>query len=133
MYNEDEEHTENEFYYPTEDFTHPVTNRNEVVGRKNTTKDQTSLTSLVHCREIQTFIKSQRLDSTKKKTTYDINVVKRYFESINETREIENIPAKKLNNVNILLAKFFMNASKKMAMYMNQLLSRISREVCRNI
>ena len=38
------------------------------------------------------------------------NVIKRYFESINERREIENIPPKKLN---IQLAKFFMNVRNK--------------------
>ena len=41
---------------------------------------------------------------------YDINVIKRYFESIYETREIENIPAKELN---VQLAKFFMNVRKR--------------------
>ena len=45
-----------------------------------------------------------------KKTTYDINVIKRYFESINERKEIENIPPKELN---IQLAKFFMGVRKK--------------------
>ena len=41
---------------------------------------------------------------------YDINVIKRYFESIYETREIENIPAKELN---VQLAKFFMNVRRR--------------------
>ena len=41
---------------------------------------------------------------------YDINVIKRYFESIYETREIENIAAKELN---VQLAKFFMNVRKR--------------------
>ena len=60
--------------------------------------------------EIEMFIERQRPENTKKKTTYDINIVKRYFISINETREIEAIPAKELN---ILVSKFFMNVRKK--------------------
>ena len=69
-----------------------------------------SLTSPEQVREIQNFIESQRPDNTSKKTAYDINVIKTYFESINERREIENIPPKELN---IQLAKFFMNLRKK--------------------
>ena len=69
-----------------------------------------SPTSPEQFREIQNFIESQRPGSTSKKTTYDINVIKKYFESINERREIENILPKELN---IQLAKFFMNVRKK--------------------
>ena len=73
-------------------------------------ENQTSITLPEEACEIQSFIKRQRPDNTTKKTTYDINVIKRYFKSINERREIENIPAKELN---IQLAKFFMNVRKK--------------------
>ena len=59
--------------------------------------------------EIEMFIERQRPENTKKKTTYDINIVKRYFISINETRKIEAIPAKELN---ILVSKFVMNVRK---------------------
>ena len=41
---------------------------------------------------------------------YDINVVTRYFRSINETRELESIPAQELN---VLLARFFVHIRKK--------------------
>ena len=56
------------------------------------------------------FIESQRPDKTTKKTTYEINVIKRYIEPIHKTREIETIPDKELN---IQLAKFCMNVRKK--------------------
>ena len=89
-----------------------------------------SPTSPEQFREIQNFIECQRPDNTSKKTTYDINVIERYFESINEKREIENIPPKELN---IQLAKFFMNVRKKMATFMSQILSRTTRGVYRDI
>ena len=41
---------------------------------------------------------------------YDINVVTRYFRSINETRELESIPAQELN---VILARFFVHIRKK--------------------
>ena len=59
---------------------------------------------------IQNYIESQRPENTKKKTLYDINVVTRYFRSINETRELETIPAQELN---VLLARFFVHIRKK--------------------
>ena len=70
----------------------------------NAMENQTSITLPEEACEIQSFIESQRPDNTTRKTTYDINVIKRYFKSINERREIENIPARELN---IQLAKFF--------------------------
>ncbi|CAB3979080.1 zinc finger MYM-type 2-like [Paramuricea clavata] len=71
---------------------------------------QSYLTSPEELGEIQSFIERQRPDNTKKKTMYDIKVIKRYFESIYETREIENIPATELN---VQLAKVFMNVRKR--------------------
>ena len=70
-----------------------------------TTKNQASIFY-----EIQIFIERQRPESTNKKTTYDINVVKRFFISINETREIEVIPAEELN---ILVFKFLYEFTKE--------------------
>ena len=105
--NSDDEHSESESYYPTEHFTFAVPKRKEVLAPRSAMESPTSPEQF---REIQNFIESQRPDNTSKKTTYDINVIKRYFESINERREIENIPPKELN---IQLAKFFMNVRKK--------------------
>ncbi|CAB4010056.1 zinc finger MYM-type 2-like, partial [Paramuricea clavata] len=83
---------------------------NDVLAPRRAVEGQICLTSPEELGEIQSFIERQRPDNTKKKTMYDINVIKRYFESIYETREIENIPAKELN---VQLAKFFMNVRKR--------------------
>ena len=87
--------------------TFAVPKRKEVLAPRSAMESPNSPEQF---REIQNFIGSQRPDNTSKKTTYDINVIKRYFESINERREIENIPPEELN---IQLAKFFMNVRKK--------------------
>ena len=92
--NSDDEHSESEFYYPTEHFTFAVPKRKEVLAPRSAMESPNSPEQF---REIQNFIESQRPDNTSKQTTYDINVIKRYFESINERRKIENIPPKELN------------------------------------
>ncbi len=51
---DDKEHSESEFYYPTEDFTFSVPKRNEILGA--------SLRE--EFREIQSFIESQSPDNT---------------------------------------------------------------------
>ena len=81
--NSDNEHSESEFYYPTEHFTFAVPKRKEVLAPRSTMESPTSPEQF---REIQNFIECQRPDNTSKKTTYDINVIERYFESINEKR-----------------------------------------------
>jgi len=43
-------------------------------------------------------------------TAYDINVWERFYSSIGEVRQLENISA---GSLNILLCKFFMNVKKK--------------------
>ena len=91
--NSDDEHSESELYY-TKHFTLAVPKRKEVLAPRSAMESPTSPEQF---REIQNFIESQRPDNTSKKTTYDTNVIKRYFESINERREIENIAPKELN------------------------------------
>ncbi|KAK3745178.1 hypothetical protein QZH41_000198 [Actinostola sp. cb2023] len=61
--------------------------------------------------DIQEFIEDQRPETTKKKTDYDIGIWKKFCSSINENREIEEIPAVVMN---VLLCRFFMNVKKKM-------------------
>ena len=51
-----------------------------------------------------------RPESTAKKTKYDLNVWNRYLDTINESRQIENIPPVELN---VLLCRFFMDIKKK--------------------
>ena len=53
---------------------------------------------------------AQRPESTVKKTQYDMNVWRRYLDSINERREVENIPSDELN---VLMCRFFMSVKKK--------------------
>ena len=81
---DEEEHSESEFYYPTEDSTLPSIDRNDVLAPRRAVEGQICLTSPEELGEIQSFIERQRPDNTKKKTMYDINVTKRYFESIYE-------------------------------------------------
>ena len=108
---DDSEQSESEFYYPTGDFTLPSDDGKNAdfpsLSTINTDDDQKTSEDIC---EIQMFIERQRPENTKKKSTCDINIVKRYFISINETREIEAIPTKQLN---ILVSKFFMNVRKK--------------------
>ena len=68
------------------------------------------MTTKKHARIFAKFKCLLKDNDPKTQRTYDINIVKRYFISINETREIEAIPAKELN---ILVSKFFMNVRKK--------------------
>ena len=68
--NSDDEHSESEFYYPTEDFAFAVPKRNKLSGTINAMENQTSITLPEEACEIQSFIESQRPDNTTKKTTY---------------------------------------------------------------
>ena len=92
-------HSESEFYYPEEEASNETTPINcDEVGQDG------------HLNKIQDFIYSLRPDNTKKKTTYDLNIWRRYCSSVGETRTLENIPPKELN---ILLCRFFMDVRKK--------------------
>ena len=107
---DDREQSESEFYYPTGDFTLPADEGKIAdfpsLSTINTDDDQKTSEDIC---EVQMFIERRRPENTKK-TTYNINIVKKYCISINETREIEAIPAKELY---ILVSKFFMNVQKK--------------------
>lgn len=92
-------HSESEFYYPEEETFNQMTpiNRDEVEQGK-------------HLNNIQDFIYPLRPDNTKKKTTYDLNIWRRYCSTVGETRALEKIPSEELN---ILLCRFFMDIRKK--------------------
>ena len=107
---DDSEQSESEFYYPTGDFTLPSDEGKSADFPSLSTINTDDQKRCENICEIQMFIERQRAENTKKKTTCDINIVKRYFISINQTREIEAIPAKELN---ILVSKFFINVRKK--------------------
>ena len=107
MYSDDSEHSESEFYYPEEadiPTTSALKTKNVAVNSDTTQKTCSSNS------DIQQYIESQRPENTKKKTEYDLNVLTRYFQSVNEFREIENVPA---NELNTLLARFFVNIRKR--------------------
>ena len=114
MFSDDCYHTEDEFYSP-EDLN---IEENELI---------LASTSYVHndksgevANDIQDFISSKRPENTLKKTQYDMNIWKKYFDSENELRDFENIPADELN---VHICRFF-HASKKrkMARLTNQTL-----------
>ena len=50
--------------------------------------------------EIQEVIEQQQPINTTKKTTYDLNVWKRYCDIVHESRKLEEIPANELNIMN---------------------------------
>ena len=62
--NSDDEHSESEFYYPSEHFTFAVPKRKEVLAPRSAMECPTSPEQF---REIQNFIESQRPDNTSKK------------------------------------------------------------------
>ena len=86
-------HSESEFYYPQEETFNQITpiNRDEVEQDRQLSN-------------IQDFIYSLRPDNTKKKTTYDLNIWRRFCSTVGETRALEKIPSEELN---ILLCRFF--------------------------
>ena len=93
-------HSESKIYYPEEETP------NETTALKYEEVEQDRQLS-----KIQDFLHSLRPDNTKKKkTTYDLNIWRRYCSSVRETRTLENIPP---NELNILLCRFFMDVHKK--------------------
>ena len=88
-------HSRIEFYYPEE-----LDVENNGVTRNNENFED----------KIKTFIEQQRRANTTKKTTYDLNVWKRFCESIQENRNPEN---RSVHELNFLLCRFFMAITKK--------------------
>ena len=94
--------SKNEFYYSDEE--NVLRENKNIVNTSNDSRANEEMST------IQDFIEAQRPENTTKKTAYDINVWKRFCSSIEEVRELENIPA---GDLNILLCKFFMDVKKK--------------------
>ena len=113
MDSEESGHSESEFYYPEEETSNQMTpiNRDEVEQDRD-------------LKNIQDFIYSLRPDNTKKKTTYDLNIWRRFCSTVGEARALENIPPEELN---ILLCRFFMDV-KKMGKSTSQVRLPLSRE-----
>lgn len=100
-------HDESEFYYP---------NAVEICGDVEFAEETINYDeeTMSH---IEDFIIGLRPENTLKKTRYDMNVWRRYFESVNETRNIEDIPAEELH---VLICRFFIHVKRKMAVPTNQ-------------
>ena len=60
--------------------------------------------------EIEKFLPAQKSKNTQYKTKSDLNVWKKFCESIKESRATENIPASELD---LLLSKFFISVRKR--------------------
>ena len=60
--------------------------------------------------EIEKFLQEQKSKSAQYKTKSDLNAWKKFCESLNESRAIENTPANELDQ---LLSKFFISVRKQ--------------------
>ena len=85
MFSDDCYHTEDEFYYP-EDLN---IEENEPILASTSYVNNDKSGEIAN--DIQDFILSKRPENTLKKTKYDMNIWKKYFDSENELRDIENM------------------------------------------
>ena len=99
----DDYHSESEFYYPDEVQDKISVQEIHVQERKAKLKSQDLDT-------IQQFIEERRPENRRKKADYDLNVWRRFCSSVDEERELEDIPEYDLN---ILLCNFFMSVQKE--------------------
>ena len=93
--------SKSEFYYPNKE---NILQENKNFGNKSNSNEDEEMST------IQDFIEARRPENTTRKTSYDINIWKRFCLSIGEAWELEIIPA---INLNLLLSKFFMDVKKK--------------------
>ena len=73
-------------------------------------EDKKSSPKLLTGEEVHNFIRSQQKGNTVKKTTYDMNVVHRFFLECSEKRKLTEIPPAGLDS---LLCNFYISAKKK--------------------
>ena len=78
--------------------------------------------------EISLFIEENQNVNTTKKTKTDLNVWKRWCESVKETRAIEEIPAEELNN---LLCHLFAKVRKRNPSFLRSCLQQM-HDCCRS-
>ena len=96
---------EGEFYYPDEV---QDGNASFQAGYQHCTYDREELPNSQD--EIETFIADQKAQNTVRKTRSDLNILKKYMESIGKGDiNIKNLPTNELDH---LLCKFFMNVKK---------------------
>ena len=113
MFSDDCYHTEDEFYNPEE----LNIEENEPILASTSYVNNDKCGEIVN--DIQDFILSKRPESTLKKTKYDMNIWKKYFDSENELRDIEIIPADELN---VHICRFSCKQKRKMVRLTNQTL-----------
>ena len=104
MASDEDYHSESEFYYPDETENY---NEKETIGSPHDGNHQSAEFTMDNG---QKYILTQRTENTVRKTDYDLNVWKRYFLEVGETRKNEDIPADELN---ILICRFIMEKKKK--------------------
>ena len=104
MASDEDYHSDSEFYYPDETEN---CNEKENIGSPHDENHQSDEFTMA---SVQKYILTQRTENTVKKTDYDLNVWKRFFLEVGETREIEDIPADELN---LLICRFMMEKKKK--------------------
>ena len=104
MASDEDYHSESEFYHPDETEN---CNEKENIGSPHDENHQSDEFTMA---SVQKYILIQRTENTVKKTDYDLNVWKRFFLEVGETREIEDIPADELN---LLICHFMMEKKKK--------------------
>ena len=104
MASDEDYHSESEFYYLDETEN---CNQKENISSPHDGNHQSDEFTMA---SVQKYILTQRTENTVKKTDYDLNVWKRFFLEVGETREIEDIPADELN---LLIWRFMMEKKKK--------------------
>ena len=85
MYSDDSYHSESEFYYPDE--LNVEENQPISASTSHIENDKTGEIA----RDIEDFILSKRPENTMKKTKYDMNIWKRYFDSENDLYECPHL------------------------------------------
>ena len=122
MASDEDYHSESEFYYPDETEN---CNEKENIGSPHDENHQSDEFTMA---SVQKYILIQRTENTVKKTDYDLNVWKRFFLEVGETREIEDIPADKLN---LLICRFMMEKKKDGGAYEPETLQLFQRSLQR--
>ena len=99
MDSDESPHSEGAFYYP-EEIDNNQNEQKSINMNRNAVESGENFYSIA---DIHNYIIAQRPESTVKKTKYDLNIWKRYLDTRNESRQIENIPP---NELNALLCRF---------------------------
>ena len=105
MSSDNSSHSESEFYYPEKlkFFENEPVSASTSHNNLSNVNNGGEITN-----DIQDFIQSKRPENTLKKTKYDMNIWKRYFEAENELRYIEN-----MWDLNVHICRLLMQVKKR--------------------